>query len=109
MEAIDTGAPISVPVGEEVLGRMVNVLGDPIDNLPPIESKQKWSIHRDPPSLADQVAEPQILETGIKAVDLLCPFSRGGKIGLVGGASVGKRDLIMELMNSIAQKIERAK
>jgi len=104
MEAIDTGAPISVPVGEEVLGRMVNVLGDPIDNLPPIESKQKWSIHRDPPSLADQVAEPQILETGIKAVDLLCPFSRGGKIGLFGGAGVGKTVLIMELINSIAQE-----
>src|SRR5690625_4202714 len=104
MEAIDTGAPISVPVGEQVLGRLVNVLGDPTANSPPMESTQKWSIHRDPPSLADQVAEPQILETGIKAVDLLCPFSRGGKIGLFGGAGVGKTVLIMELINSIAQE-----
>src|SRR5690625_185606 len=104
MEAIDTGAPISVPVGEEVLGRMVNVLGDPIDNLPPSESKQKWSIHRNPPSLADQFAEPQILETGIKAADLLCPFSMGVKIALFGGAGIGKTVLIMELINSIAQE-----
>lgn len=104
MEAIDTGSPISVPVGEEVLGRMVNVLGEPIDNLPEVETKEKWSIHRDPPSLADQVAEAEMLETGIKAIDLLCPFSKGGKIGLFGGAGVGKTVLIMELINSIAQE-----
>ena len=104
MEATDTGSPITVPVGEEVLGRMVNVLGDPIDNQPDIEAKQQWAIHRASPSLADQVAEPAMLETGIKAIDLLCPFSKGGKIGLFGGAGVGKTVLIMELINSIAQE-----
>lgn len=104
MEALDTGAPISVPVGEEVLGRMVNVLGEPIDAKPPIESKEKWSIHREPPALTDIVAQPEILETGIKAIDLLCPFSKGGKIGLFGGAGVGKTVLIMELINSIAKE-----
>ncbi|HHZ01459.1 MAG TPA: F0F1 ATP synthase subunit beta [Tissierellia bacterium] len=104
MEAVDTGSPITVPVGEEVLGRMVNVLGKPIDNIPDIESKEHWPIHRDPPSLADQIAQPEILETGIKAVDLLCPFSKGGKIGLFGGAGVGKTVLIMELINSIAKE-----
>lgn len=104
MEAVDTGGPISVPVGEEVLGRMVNVLGNPIDNEPAIEAKERWPIHRDPPSLIDQIAQPEILETGIKAVDLLCPFSKGGKIGLFGGAGVGKTVLIMELINSIAKE-----
>ncbi len=104
MEAVDTGAAISIPVGDEVLGRMVNVLGLPIDNKPPIESKDHWPIHRDPPSLTDQVAQPEMLETGIKAIDLLCPFSKGGKIGLFGGAGVGKTVLIMELINSIASE-----
>jgi F-type H+-transporting ATPase subunit beta len=104
MEAIDTGAPITVPVGEKVLGRMVNILGEPIDNKPKIESKETWSIHRDPPSLTDQIAQPEMLETGIKAVDLLCPFSKGGKIGLFGGAGVGKTVLIMELIDSIAKE-----
>ena len=104
MEAIDTGAPITVPVGEEILGRMVNVLGLPIDNKPKIEAKEYWPIHRTPPSLADQIAQPEILETGIKAIDLLCPFSKGGKIGLFGGAGVGKTVLIMELINSIAKE-----
>lgn len=104
MEAVDTGAPITVPVGEEVLGRMVNILGEPIDNKPKIESEESWSIHRDPPSLTEQVAQPEILETGIKAVDLLCPFSKGGKIGLFGGAGVGKTVLIMELIDSIAKE-----
>lgn len=104
MEAIDTGAPITVPVGEEVLGRMVNVLGNPIDNNPDLESKERWSIHRQPPSLSEQIAQPEILETGIKAVDLLCPFAKGGKIGLFGGAGVGKTVLIMELINSIAKE-----
>lgn len=104
MEVIDTGAPIAVPVGEEVLGRMLNVLGKPIDNLPSVEAKEYWPIHRNPPSLADQVAQPEILETGIKAIDLLCPFSKGGKIGLFGGAGVGKTVLIMELINSIAKE-----
>ncbi|NLK67746.1 MAG: F0F1 ATP synthase subunit beta [Clostridiaceae bacterium] len=103
MKATDTGKSIAVPVGKEVLGRMVNILGEPIDNKPRIETKEKWSIHRDPPPLKDQVAEPEMLETGIKAIDLLCPFPKGGKIGLFGGAGVGKTVLIMELINSIAQ------
>lgn len=104
MEAIDTGGPITVPVGEEVLGRMVNVLGNPIDNKPDVEAEEHWPIHRDAPSLTEQIAQPEILETGIKAVDLLCPFSKGGKIGLFGGAGVGKTVLIMELINSIAKE-----
>jgi len=104
MEAIDTGTPITVPVGKEVLGRMVNILGKPIDNKPNLEAVEYWPIHRDPPSLTDQIAQPEILETGIKAIDLLCPFSKGGKIGLFGGAGVGKTVLIMELINSIAKE-----
>lgn len=104
MEAVDTGAPITVPVGEEVLGRMVNVLGNPIDNQPAIEARERWAIHREPPSLSEQIAQPEVLETGIKAVDLLCPFAKGGKIGLFGGAGVGKTVLIMELINSIAKE-----
>jgi len=104
MTAIDTGSPITVPVGEKVLGRMVNVLGNPIDNKSAIESKERWPIHRNPPSLTEQIAQPEILETGIKAIDLLCPFSKGGKIGLFGGAGVGKTVLIMELINSIAKE-----
>lgn len=104
MEAVDTGSPITVPVGEEILGRMVNVLGEPIDDRETIEAKEHWSIHRDPPSLSEQVAEPEMLETGIKSIDLLCPFSKGGKIGLFGGAGVGKTVLIMELINSIAKE-----
>lgn len=104
MEAVDIGAPITVPVGEEVLGRMVNVLGKPIDNKPALEAKEYWPIHRDPPRLTEQIAQPEILETGIKAIDLLCPFSKGGKIGLFGGAGVGKTVLIMELINSIAKE-----
>ena len=104
MEAQDTGSPISVPVGEEVLGRMVNVLGEPIDNKPALESKEKWAIHRAAPSLTEQIATPEVLETGIKAIDLLCPFAKGGKIGLFGGAGVGKTVLIMELINSIAKE-----
>ncbi len=102
MACRDTGAPIVVPVGDEVLGRMINVLGEPIDNQPAIQSPQKWPIHRAPPNLMEQASEPEMLETGIKAIDLLCPFSKGGKIGLFGGAGVGKTVLIMELINSIA-------
>lgn len=104
MEAYDTGSPIKVPVGEEVLGRMLNVLGKPIDNLPEIEAKDYWQIHREPPKLTAQIAQPEMLETGIKAIDLLCPFPKGGKIGLFGGAGVGKTVLIMELINSIAKE-----
>lgn len=104
MVAVDTGAAISVPVGENVLGRMMNVLGEPIDNEPVIESKEHWPIHREPPLFTDQKATPELLETGIKAIDLLCPFSKGGKIGLFGGAGVGKTVLIMELINAIAKE-----
>ncbi|MGI5900677.1 MAG: F0F1 ATP synthase subunit beta [Christensenellales bacterium] len=104
MEAVDTGAPISVPVGSQVLGRMLNVLGEPIDNKPEVETEERWPIHRMPPALADQIAVPEMLETGIKAIDLLCPYPKGGKIGLFGGAGVGKTVLIMELINSIAME-----
>jgi len=102
MTAIDTGAPISVPVGPETLGRMMNVLGRPIDNAGPVPVKEKWSIHRKAPGFADQTSTAEILETGIKAVDLLCPYAKGGKIGLFGGAGVGKTVIIMELINNIA-------
>jgi len=102
MEALDTGAPISVPVGEGTLGRMMNVLGKPIDNKPNPEAKEYWSIHRPAPSFADQTAVIEMLETGIKSIDLLCPYSKGGKIGLFGGAGVGKTVLIMELIRNIA-------
>lgn len=104
MAAIDTGTPISVPVGEGVLGRMVNVLGQPIDYDSPVEAAEYWPIHRQPPKFTEQVAQPEMLETGIKAIDLLCPFPKGGKIGLFGGAGVGKTVLIMELINSIAKE-----
>ncbi|MCL1883360.1 MAG: F0F1 ATP synthase subunit beta [Defluviitaleaceae bacterium] len=106
MAAIDTGAPISVPVGPETLGRMMNVLGRPIDNAGPVDSKEKWSIHRKAPGFSDQTATAEILETGIKAVDLLCPYAKGGKIGLFGGAGVGKTVIIMELINNIASAHE---
>lgn len=101
-EVTDTGGAIKVPVGDEVLGRMVNILGEPIDKKPEIQSEESWEIHRPSPDLIDQQPIPEVLETGIKAIDLLCPFPRGGKIGLFGGAGVGKTVLIMELINSIA-------
>lgn len=104
MDAIDTGAPISVPVGEEVLGRLFNVLGKPIDNCGDIEIKQQYPIHRAAPSFKDQSVEPEMFETGIKVVDLLAPYQRGGKIGLFGGAGVGKTVLIQELINNIAKQ-----
>ncbi len=102
MEAVDTGSAISVPVGEATLGRMFNVLGDPIDNKEAPTSEDTWSIHREAPSFEEQAAATEILETGIKAVDLLCPYAKGGKIGLFGGAGVGKTVLIMELIRNIA-------
>jgi len=102
MEAVDTGAPISVPVGPETLGRMMNVLGRPIDNAGEVPTRENWSIHRKAPGFADQTANTEILETGIKAIDLLCPYAKGGKIGLFGGAGVGKTVIIMELINNIA-------
>jgi F-type H+-transporting ATPase subunit beta len=104
MKAIDTGAPISVPVGPETLGRVLNVLGEPVDQLGPIKTKKTYPIHRPAPSLEDQSTETEMLETGIKVIDLVQPLSRGGKIGLFGGAGVGKTVIIMELINRIATK-----
>ena len=102
MQAIDTGAPISVPVGEKILGRMLNVLGQAIDNKPDPQTARHNPIHRAAPEFSEQSAVTELLETGIKAVDLLCPYSKGGKIGLFGGAGVGKTVLIMELIHNIA-------
>ena len=102
MDAIDTGKPISVPVGRETLGRMFNVVGEPIDDKPMPTTEEMWPIHRKAPSFAQQATSAEMLETGIKAVDLLCPYSKGGKIGLFGGAGVGKTVLIMELITNIA-------
>lgn len=104
IEAVDTGAPISVPVGKETLGRVFNLLGEPIDNIPSPEVKELWPIHRPAPSYDEQVATTEIFETGIKVVDLICPYAKGGKIGLFGGAGVGKTVLIMELINNIAKQ-----
>ena len=104
MEVISTESPITVPVGRETLGRMFNVLGEPIDGLPPVEGTKKMSIHRNPPKFKDQSTKKEIFETGIKVIDLLCPYVRGGKIGLFGGAGVGKTVLIQELMNNIANE-----
>ena len=101
MEAVDTGAPITVPVGEEVLGRILNVVGDPVDQKPAVESKAKWSIHRDAPEFKEQDTKMEMLETGIKVIDLLEPYLKGGKTGLFGGAGVGKTVLIMELIRNI--------
>ena len=100
MEAIDTGASISVPVGKDTLGRMFNVLGDPIDGLEEVSFK-RHPIHRNSPEFKDQTTEAVILETGIKVIDLLCPYVKGGKIGLFGGAGVGKTVLIQELINTM--------
>ena len=102
MEAIDTGAPISVPVGEECLGRIFNLLGEPIDHGAPVKAEERWAIHRPAPSFEDQQGATEILETGIKVVNLICPYAKGGKIGLFGGAGVGKTVLIMELINNVA-------
>ena len=101
-EVIATGGPITVPVGPETLGRLLNVFGDPIDELPPPETKKRYSIHRRAPTLLDQDTETEVFETGIKSIDLIAPFPKGGKIGLFGGAGVGKTVLVMELIRSIA-------
>ena len=103
-KAVDTGGPISVPVGRECLGRIFNLLGEPVDNLPAPETAERWPIHRDPPSYEEQQNTTEILETGIKVVDLICPYAKGGKIGLFGGAGVGKTVLIMELINNVAKQ-----
>jgi len=103
MTATNTGAPISVPVGPATLGRIMNVLGDPIDEVGPVKSKEHWPIHRKAPSYEDQSGSTELLETGIKVIDLLCPFAKGGKVGLFGGAGVGKTVNMMELINNIAK------
>ena len=103
-EAIDTGKPISVPVGRETLGRIFNVLGEPTDLKPAPEGVERWDIHRPAPEYATLSSNKEILETGIKVIDLLCPYSKGGKIGLFGGAGVGKTVLIMELINNVAKE-----
>jgi F-type H+-transporting ATPase subunit beta len=103
MKAIDTGGPITVPVGNMTLGRIMNVIGDPVDNLGPVSSQERYPIHRHAPTLEEQSTELEMFETGIKVVDLIQPFLRGGKIGLFGGAGVGKTVLIMELINNIAK------
>jgi len=100
---IDTGEPIQVPVGEEMLGRIINVIGEPVDEVGPIKTKTKRPIHAPAPDYTDQSTESEILVTGIKVVDLLAPYAKGGKIGLFGGAGVGKTVLIMELINNIAK------
>ena len=102
MEVFATGTGIQVPVGKETLGRLFNVLGEPIDNKGPVESKEKWCIHREPPTFEDQSPVVEVLETGIKVIDLLAPYAKGGKIGLFGGAGVGKTVLIQELIRNIA-------
>ncbi len=104
MEAVDTGRSITVPVGEKTLGRIFNLLGEPVDNMPAPEDAERWEIHRDPPSYEEQAASNEILETGIKVVDLIAPYLKGGKIGLFGGAGVGKTVLIMELINNVAKQ-----
>ena len=104
MEVIDTGGPITVPVGKEVLGRLFNVLGDTIDEGPPIETKLRHPIHREPPSFEDQDTTSKIFETGIKVIDLIAPYTQGGKVGLFGGAGVGKTVLIQELIRNIAKE-----
>ncbi len=101
-DVTDTGSPIRVPVGEKTLGRIFNVLGEAVDEKPDPTDCEKWEIHRQPPSYDEQVPSAEILETGIKVIDLICPYAKGGKIGLFGGAGVGKTVLIMELINNIA-------
>jgi F-type H+-transporting ATPase subunit beta len=98
----NTGAPISVPVGTATLGRIMNVLGEPVDEKGPVESAERWAIHRKPPTFAEQAAAVELLETGIKVIDLICPFAKGGKVGLFGGAGVGKTVTLMELIRNIA-------
>lgn len=104
MEAIDTGSAIRVPVGKEILGRMFNVLGREIDGLGPVGTENTLPIHRQAPGFEEQQTSAEMLETGIKVIDLLCPYSKGGKIGLFGGAGVGKTVLIQELIHNIAKE-----
>ena len=104
MNAVDLGGPIQVPVGVETLGRLINVIGEPVDHLGPIDAKTWYPIHRSPPSLDDQSTKLEMFETGIKVIDLVQPFLKGGKIGLFGGAGVGKTVIIMELIHNVAKK-----
>ncbi len=104
MDAVDTGSPITVPVGDKCLGRIFNLLGQAIDNQPDPDAEERWPIHRQPPSYEEQETSTEILETGIKVVDLIAPYAKGGKIGLFGGAGVGKTVLIMELINNVAKQ-----
>ncbi len=103
MEVIDAGAPISMPVGDNVLGRVFNVVGDPVDERGPVKTEKRYPIHRSAPALVDQSTSPDVLITGIKVIDLICPFLKGGKVGAFGGAGVGKTVVIMELINNIAK------
>jgi F-type H+-transporting ATPase subunit beta len=102
-EVVDTGGPMKMPVGESVMGRMFNVTGDPIDERGPVQAEKYYPIHRAAPALVDQSTSPQVLPTGIKVIDLICPFLKGGKVGAFGGAGVGKTVVIMELINNIAK------
>ena len=102
-EVLDTGAPIEVPVGPETLGRIINVVGEPVDERGPVKAKMKLPIHRPAPAFTDQATETEVLETGIKVIDLIEPYCKGGKTGLFGGAGVGKTVIIMELINNIAK------
>ena len=104
IDAVDTGKTITVPVGRQTLSRMFNLLGEPVDNLPAPEDAERWEIHRQPPSYEEQTAANEILETGIKVIDLIAPYLKGGKIGLFGGAGVGKTVLIQELINNVANQ-----
>jgi F-type H+-transporting ATPase subunit beta len=103
-EVVDTGGPITVPVGEKTLGRVFNLLGEPIDEGDPVETEERWPIHRPAPDVEDLIPSQEILETGIKVIDLLAPYAKGGKVGLFGGAGVGKTVIIMELIHNIAQE-----
>ena len=105
-EVIDTGGPITVPVGDGTLGRIFNLLGDPIDNAGEVKYEERWPIHRPAPSVEELAPAQEILETGIKVVDLLAPYAKGGKVGLFGGAGVGKTVLIQELIRNIAEEHE---
>ena len=102
-DVTDTGGPITVPVGDGVMGRVFDVTGNPIDERGPVEAEKRYPIHRPPPPLVDQSTSPQVLSTGIKVIDLVCPFLKGGKVGAFGGAGVGKTVVIMELINNIAK------
>jgi F-type H+/Na+-transporting ATPase subunit beta len=102
-EVIDTGAPLSMPIGEDIRGRLFNVVGESIDGIEPPKGERSYPIHREAPKFEDLATSTEMLETGIKVIDLLCPYAKGGKIGLFGGAGVGKTVLIMELINNIAK------